>query len=224
MTTQRRARGGELRASTSIELWCGMTKIPMLSDAPAAERAREAEDLRDIQGVREFGQAPGLEVARTPPRRIAAAAIALICVAVTSISSYIFTNPEMPRLDPVVEFPWFIPMGPAFGLIWLVLTISAIASFYLILRSSPDNKYRRLAIATFVAGLAIHTVWAWLLFARRLPTPSLVAVVLFVAIVIVAIWIAAYVDKRASLLLAPYLAWSVFALLATIHIATGATL
>jgi benzodiazapine receptor len=202
----------------------GMTKIPMLSDAPAAERAREAEDLREMEGVREFGQAPGLEVSREPPRRIIAAAIALICVAVTSISSYIFTNPEMPRIDPVVEFPWFIPLGPGFGLIWLVLTISVIASFYLILRSSPDNKLRRVAIAAYVAGLAIHTVWAWLLFARRLPMPSLFAVALFVLIVIVAIWAAAHVDRRASLLLGPYLAWALFAAVATAHIATRATM
>ena len=198
-----------------------MTKIPMLSDAPAAERAREAEDVRELQGVREFGQAPGLEVARAPPGRLVAAAIALICVAVTSISSFIFTNPEMPRIDPVIEFPWFIPMGSGFTLIWLVLTISVVSSFYLILRSSPDNKRRRVAIAAFVAGLTIHTVWAWLLFARRLPTPSLVAVVLFVAIVIVAIWVTAHLDRRASLLLTPYLAWAIFALVATAHIATG---
>ena len=198
-----------------------MTKIPMLSDAPAAERAREAEDVRELEGVREFGQAPGLEVARAPPRRIGAAATAIICVAVTSVSSYIFTNPEMPRIDPVIEFPWFIPIGPAFGFIWLVLTLSVVASFYLILRSSPDNKLRRVAIAAYVAELVMHTVWAWLLFARRLPTPSLYAVVLFVAVVIVAIWAAAHVDKRASLLLAPYLAWAIFAFVTTARIATG---
>jgi benzodiazapine receptor len=78
-----------------------------------------------------------------------------------------------------------------------------------------------LAIAAFVAGLAIHTVWAWLLFARRLPTPSLVAVALFVAIVIVAIWATAHIDRRASLLLTPYLAWAIFALAATAHIANA---
>ncbi|MBV8449588.1 MAG: tryptophan-rich sensory protein [Hyphomicrobiales bacterium] len=198
-----------------------MTKIPMLSDAPAAERVREAEDVRDLEGVREFGQAPGLEVSRNPPRRMGAAAIAVICVAVTSVSSYVFTNPEMPRIDPVIEFPWFIPIGPAFGLIWVVLTLTVMGSFYLVLRSSPDNRLRRVAIAAYVAQLAMHTVWAWLLFARRLPMPSLCAVLLFVAVVIVAIWAAAHVDKRASLLLTPYLAWAIFALVVTARIATG---
>jgi heme exporter protein D len=135
----------------------GMNKIPMLSDAPAAERVREAEDVRDLQGVREFGQAPGLEVSRSPRRRMAAWAIALICVAVTSISIYVLTNLEMPRMDPVIDFPWFMPMGRYFGFIWLALTISRVGSLYLILRSAPDNKLRRVAIAAYLAQLALHT-------------------------------------------------------------------
>jgi benzodiazapine receptor len=200
-----------------------MNKIPMLSDAPAAQRAREGEDVRDIQGTREFGQAAGLEGSRAPPRRMTAAIIALICVAVTSISSYVFTNPEMPRIDPVVEVPWFMPIGPYFGVIWIGLTISMVASFYLILRSSPDNKLRRKAIAAYVALFALHTVWAWLLFAHRAPLASLFAVVLFAVDVAVAIWMTAQIDRRASLLLAPYLAWAVFAFLSTLRIATEAT-
>jgi translocator protein len=199
-----------------------MTKIPMLSEAPAAQRAREGEDLRDIEGTREFGQAPGLEVSRAPPRRINAAVISLVCVAVTSISSYVFTNPEMPRIDPVIEFPWFIPIGPYFGVIWLGLTISMVTSFYLILRSSPDNKLRRKAIAAYVAQFPLHTAWAWLLFAHRAPMASLYVVVLFVALVVTAIWLAAQIDKRASLLLAPFLAWAVFAFLSTVRIVIGA--
>ena len=201
-----------------------MTKIPMLSDAPAAERAREGEDLRDLEGTREFGQAAGLEVSRAPPRRMMAVAIALVCVAATSISSYVFTNPEMPRIDPVVEFPWFIPIGPYFGFIWLGLTVSMITSFYLILRSSPDNKLRRKAIAAYVTQFALHTAWAWLLFAHRAPLASLYVVVPFVIIVLVAIWMTAQIDKRASLLLAPYFAWAVFAFLSTVRIATEATI
>jgi len=74
---------------------------------------------------------------------MASAAIAVISVLATSISSYVFTNPEMPRIDPVIEFPWFMPIGPPFAVIWAVLTLSLIASFYLILRCSPDNKLRR---------------------------------------------------------------------------------
>jgi benzodiazapine receptor len=200
-----------------------MTKIPMLSDAPAAERVRESEDVRDLEGRREFGQAAGLEVSRAPPRRMISAAIAFICVAATSISSYIFTNPEMPRIDPVVEFPWFVPLGPYFGFIWLGLTISIVASFYLVLRSSPDNKLRRKAIAAYVTQFALHTAWAWLLFARRAPIESLCAVVPFVIVVVAAVWMTAQIDKRASLLLAPYLAWALFALLATARIAAELT-
>jgi benzodiazapine receptor len=196
-----------------------MNEIPMLSDAPAAARAREGESLQDLEGTREFGQAPGLEVSRAPPRRTKAAIIALVCVAATSISSYVFTNPQMPRMDPVIEFPWFIPIGPYFATIWLALTLSMTASFYLILRSSPDNKLRRKAIAAYVAQFALHPAWAWLLFADRAPMASLYAVGPFVAAVLAAIWLAAQIDKRASLLLTPYLAWAIFAFVSTARIA-----
>lgn len=183
-----------------------MGEIPMLSDAPAAERARE--DHEDPPSFQEFGQAPSLEVARRPPSRLKAVAIAFICVCVSSISSYVFTNPEMPRIDPVIEFPWFFPIGPHFAAIWLVLTVSLVASFYLLLRSTPDNRLRRYAIAAYVALLALHTIWAWLLFAKREPVLSFCAAAPLVAFIVVAVWLTAQIDKRAGLLLAPYLAWA----------------
>jgi translocator protein len=198
-----------------------MNEIPMLSEAPAAVRAREGEDLQDLAGTREFGQAPSLEVSRRPPGRLKAAIIALICVVVTGISSYVFINPQMPSLDPVIEFPWFMPIGPYFTTIWVALMISMVASFYLILRSSPDIKSRRMAIAAYVAQFGLHTTWAWLLFADRSPMASLFAVAPFVVILVAAIWLTAQIDKRASFLLAPYLAWAIFALASTVRIATA---
>ena len=159
-----------------------------------------------------------MEVARRPPRRMASAAIAVISVLATSISSYVFTNPEMPRIDPVIEFPWFMPIGPPFAVIWAVLTLSLIASFYLILRCSPDNKLRRKAIAAYVAQLAFNTIWAWLLFAERAPKAGLYAALVFATVVLASVWLAAQMDKRASFLLAPNLAWAVFALISTARI------
>jgi tryptophan-rich sensory protein len=195
-----------------------MNEIPMLSDAPAAERAREGED---IPAGKAFGQAPGLEVSRGPSKRPIAAIIAIVCVVATSISSYIFTNPQMPRIDPIIEFPWFIPLGPYFTAIWLILTLTMIASFYLILRSAPDNKSRRKAIAAYVAQLALHTTWAWLLFADRAPRAGLYVACLLVVVLLAAVWLAARIDKRASALLAPHLAWAIFALISTLRIATA---
>jgi translocator protein len=147
-----------------------------------------------------------------------AAAIAIICVLATSISSYVFTSPQMPRIDPVIEFPWFMPIGPYFVSIWMVMSLCLVASFYLILRSSPDNKLRRKAIAAYVAQLALNTIWCWLLFANRAPRPSLCAAALLVAIVLVSVWLATQIDKRAGFLLAPSLAWAIFAVISTARI------
>jgi len=129
----------------------------------------------------------------------------------------------MPRIDPVIEFPWYIPVGPHFAGIWLVLTVSLAASFYLLLRSSPDIRLRRYAIAAYVALPALHTIWAWLLFAKRTPMMSFYAVALLVAAIVLAVWLTAEVDKRAGLLLTPYLAWAIFALASTFRIAMSAS-
>jgi benzodiazapine receptor len=194
-----------------------MKEIPVLSDAPAAARARE-DHHDDVESPRKFGQAPGLEVARGPPRRLRAAAIATICVLTTSVSSFIFTNPRMPRLDPVIEFPWFVRIGPSFVAIWAVLTGTLIASFYLVLRTAPDTKQRRQAIAAYVAQLALNTVWAWLLFAERSVAVSLCAAGLFVMSVLASVWVSAQINKRASALLSPNLAWAIFTLISTAKI------
>lgn len=193
-----------------------MKDIPMLSDAPAAERAREGAALEE---TREFGQASGLEVSRRPPRRLAALCIAFVSVLTTSVSSYIFTDPQMPRIDPVIEFPWFMPIGPYFASIWLALMLSAIVSFYLILRSSPDNRLRRKAIAAYVAQFVLHTAWAWLLFPDRNPALALWAAAALAPSVAITVWITAQIDKRASILLTPSLAWALFALISTLRIA-----
>jgi translocator protein len=188
---------------------CSPTRQPL--------SAREGDE--DLASIQEFGQAPSLEVSRRPPGRLKAVAIAVICVCVSSVSSYVFTNPEMPRIDPVIEFPWFFPIGPYFAVIWIALAISLICSFYLLLRSSPDNRLRRFAMTAYTLMMVLHTVWAWLLFAKRLPMLSFCAAMPLVASIVVAVWLTAQIDKRAGLLLAPYLAWAFFAATSTFHIA-----
>src|SRR5258708_16881629 len=96
---------------------------------------------------------------------------AVLWVAMTSIWGFVFLDPYMPSLDPVVDYAWYVPTGPLFTTVWLILTLMMAAAFYIVLRS-PESPARSAAIVAFVAQFILKSVWAWLLFAPRTPLPG----------------------------------------------------
>jgi translocator protein len=182
-------------------------------DAPAVLRARKFGGDQDIEG------ASCLEGSGRAPNRPVAAMTALVCVAFTSIWGYVFISPDMPGLDPTINYAWFVPTGHWFLTIWMTLTLCLAASFYLVLRSSPDNGARNPAIIAFVAQFILKALWAWLLFGQRAPIPGLMVMTVFVICVIASIWLSAHVDRRAAYLMAPYVSWVAFVFSLTISTA-----
>jgi translocator protein len=191
-----------------------MNDDPLLADTPAAMRARHTGGTQALEG------ASCIEGEGRPPSRPVAASIALACVAMTSIWGFVFIDPDMPRLDPVIDYAWYIPTSPLFATVWLALILCMAASFYIVLRS-PESSARSVAITAFIAQFILKSLWAWLLFGPRLPAAALYVMILFVICVIVSLWFSLRVDRRAVLLMAPYLAWVAFTLMATIRIARG---
>jgi benzodiazapine receptor len=192
-----------------------MMNNPLLVDAPAIERARRFGSAQSIEG------ASCLEGTQLPPSRPIAAMIAFVCVAMTSIWGFVFIDPDMPGLDPIINYAWFVPTGPLFSTIWLALTLCMTASFYIVLRSPPNDTARSLAIIAFIAQFILKSFWAWLLFGQRAPIAGLYVMSLFVICVIASIWLAARVDRRAAFLMAPYVSWVAFILLLTISTAVA---
>ena len=192
-----------------------MTNNPLLMDAPAVTRARKFGADQDIEGT------SCLEGAERAPDRLAAAVTALICVVFTSVWGYVFISPDMPGLDPTINYAWFVPTGPRFLAIWIALTLCLASSFYLVLRSSPDNRARNPAIVVFIAQFILKSMWAWLFFGLRAPVPALFLMVLLVACIVASIWLNALVDRRAALLMAPYFSWAAFVLLLTLSTANA---
>jgi tryptophan-rich sensory protein len=180
--------------------------------APAAERARRFGSAQTIEG------ASCIEGGQRPPIRPAAALIALLSVAMTSVWGFVFIDPDMPELDPLIHYSWFIPTPPLFGAIWLALTISMAASFYLVLRS-PRSAARSAAIVAYIAQFILQSLWAWLVFGPRNPIAGLYVMIAFVACVVAGLWYSARVDHWATLLMAPYLSWVAFILSTTIRLA-----
>jgi tryptophan-rich sensory protein len=184
----------------------------LLMGAPAVERARRFGSAQTIEGT------SCIEGGGQPPIRPAAGLIALLCVGSTSIWGFVFVDPDMPSLDPLIHYSWFIPTSPLFPAVWLLLTLSMAASFYVVLRS-PHSAARSAAVVAYIASFILQSLWAWLIFGPRTPITGLYVMIAFVACVIASLWLSARVDRKATLLMAPYVSWVAFILSVTIRLA-----
>jgi tryptophan-rich sensory protein len=101
--------------------------------------------------------------------------------------------------------PWLF--GPVWTMLYALMAIAA----WLVWRSNETSSRRRLALALFVAQLALNALWSWLFFAWRLGALAFAEVVLLWMLVVatlVAFW---RVRPLAGTLLMPYLGWVGFA-------------
>ena len=111
--------------------------------------------------------------------------------------------------------PWYLglrqpswkPPNWAFGPIWtLVLSLWAVAG-YLSWRAAPGNRARAEIIGFFSLNGLLNIVWSWLFFRFQRPDWALVEAGLLWLSIAILIWITSKLDRRASLLLVPYLIW-----------------
>ena len=192
-----------------------MTNSPLLTNARAVVLTRKLGARQSIEGT------SCLEGAGRAPSRPMAAMTALVCIAFTSIWGYVFISPDMPGLDPTIDYAWFVPTGPRFLAVWIALTFCLALSFYLVLRASPDNWARSPAILAFVAQFILKSIWAALFFGMRAPMAALFVVAIFIICVVMSLWLNALVDRRAAFLMTPYFSGAAFALLLTISAAAS---
>lgn len=107
--------------------------------------------------------------------------------------------------------PAWAPPTAAFGIVWPVLyLLIGIAAWRLWLVAERFDDIRG-ALTLWVAQLVVNAVWPWVFFGEdRLGTAVLVIVVLDL-LVVATISMFLRHDRWAALLMAPYLAWILFA-------------
>jgi tryptophan-rich sensory protein len=82
---------------------------------------------------------------------------------------------------------------------------------WLVARTGLEHRAVQVALALYVAQLALNLTWSWLFFGARAPGWALADIALlcfFVTATMIAFW---GVDTTAGWLLVPYLAWILFA-------------
>lgn len=110
-----------------------------------------------------------------------------------------------------IDQPWFFPPGIVFPVVWTTLfTLMGVAVF-LVWREGTENREVRVALAAFGAQFALNLAWTPVFFGLQRPDLGLVVIILLLVAVAATVVAFDRVDRRAAVLLLPYLVWVAFA-------------
>ncbi len=133
----------------------------------------------------------------------------LIPLCVGWISSF-FSRDSMQQYKELVR-PSFSPPGWVFPVVWTALFIlMGIASFR-IYTSNTESRQRRNAIVIYTLQLAVNFFWTILFFTLRMRGTALLWLILLWILIFLTIKKFYKVDRVASWLMVPYIAWVSFA-------------
>lgn len=123
----------------------------------------------------------------------------------------IFTFSSVKTWYLTLNKPSFNPPSSIFGPVWTILYLLMGVSLYLILLKLKKNKSVKYAVKTFFIHLVFNSLWSIVFFGFHNLSLSLVIIVILLGLIIYLIKLFEKIDKNASMLLLPYVAWVAFA-------------
>lgn len=108
--------------------------------------------------------------------------------------------------------PSFTPPDWVFGPVWTVLYGTVALSGWRVYRQ-PPSPTRSAALAWWAGQLGLNTAWSVLFFGRHKTRAALVDIGLLLGSIAAYMAVTSKVDRTASRMMAPYLAWCSFATL-----------
>lgn len=133
-----------------------------------------------------------------------------LCLAVGALGSVV-TRPEIPGWYATLAKPFWTPPPVAFPIAWTTLYLLMAVALWRLWDRVPPSVLRTRAMALFALQLALNAVWSPVFFKWHNPAAALVVIGLLVPAIAMLIATSARLDRIAAWLLAPYLAWVVFA-------------
>lgn len=134
-----------------------------------------------------------------------------ICEGAGIIGS-LFTVSSIPTWYMILNKPFFSPPNWIFAPVWTVLYFLMGVSLYLVWTKKDNKKLvKELAYQIFFAQLILNILWSIVFFGLKSPFTGLVVIIILWLSIIETIRRFAKVDKAASVLQYPYLAWVTFA-------------
>ena len=138
-----------------------------------------------------------------------------ICLAVGYLSSNI-TQSSIKTWYPTIEKPSFNPPNWVFAPVWTMLFIlMGIAAGMVWDKLESNKELVKKGLLFFTVQLLLNALWSYLFFGLNNILLALIGIILLWLIIYETYHVFKQIDKRASYLLIPYLAWVGFATILT---------
>lgn len=138
------------------------------------------------------------------PRR--AALIAASLVFFDSLLGQLATIPNLEPWYAGLQKPGFTPPNGLFGPVWTLLYALMALAFWRIL-IAPPTPARKIALALFLAQMALNAIWPFAFFAAQSPLLGLIDILPQWALVVAATLAFFRLDRLAGLCLLPLALW-----------------
>ncbi len=133
----------------------------------------------------------------------------IIACELAGVAGAAFTAGSASSWYPLLARPWFTPPAWVFGPAWAALYALMGLSLFLVAR--PGRKPPAPALLAFVIQLSLNVLWSAIFFGLRMPLAALIELGFLWISIAATMALFARVERRAALLLAPYLACVSFA-------------
>lgn len=134
--------------------------------------------------------------------------LCLLAVFVVALIGSLFTSGNADTEWYKSIKPSIAPPGFVIGLVWNVLFFLIAVSLYLSWRRSRNRK---MLAVFFGLNFILNMLWSFLFFQLRSPSAGFICIIFLMISIIQLITYTWKIDKRAGLLLVPYLLWVGFA-------------
>jgi len=134
----------------------------------------------------------------------------VVCQMAGVIGSF-FTSPSIPTWYAMLEKPDFTPPGWVIGSVWITLFLLMGIALYLVWARGLETKGVKRALGVFSIQLILNILWSVVFFGLRNPFYALIEIILLWIAILITIIEFYRIDKKAGVLLVPYILWVTFA-------------
>jgi benzodiazapine receptor len=123
----------------------------------------------------------------------------------------IFTSSSVSTWYQTLNKPGFTPPGWFIGAVWITLFLLMGVALYLIWMRGLKVEGVGTALTVFILQLFLNILWSLLFFGLRSPFHAFLEIILLWVLIMASIITFYRIDRRAGLLLVPYILWVSFA-------------
>lgn len=123
----------------------------------------------------------------------------------------LFTMNAVDAWYTTLNRPAIAPPNWVFGPVWTTLFLLMGIALFLVWNTKAPKDTKQVAYLAFAAQLALNISWSLLFFGAQNPRLAFAEILVLIAAIMWNIYAFSRIHRRAAWLLAPYLAWVIFA-------------